>query len=188
MRYPARLLTDQHRRAFSRRVSARDGVIVVDQSGSMDIDPELLHGLVRAAPRTLIIGYSHRPGDRGATPNCWVLCDRVRIATSYPCGNVGNGVDGPVLHWALGRRRPGETVVWVTDGQVTDSNDHPDERLAGMCAALVRSHRIRLARDLTEAAHLLRTNGQLPQSRWTEFGRLGRKLVEYSVVLPVKDG
>jgi hypothetical protein len=180
MRYPGRLLTDQHRRAFGRRVSARGGIVVIDQSGSMDIDPQQLHALVRAAPEALVIGYSHRPGDRGATPNCWVLCDRARVAASYPSGNVGNGVDGPALCWALGRRRRGEVVVWVTDGQVTDSHDHPDERLAAWCAALVRRHRIRLARDLVEATTLLRTNRALPRSRLIEFGRLGRKLLETS--------
>lgn len=178
MRHPGRLLTDQHRRAFSRRVTARGGVVVVDQSGSMDLDAEQLHALVRAAPEALVVGYSHRPGDRGGTPNCWVLCDRVRVAASYPSGNVGNGVDGPVLFWALGQRRRGEVVVWVTDGQVTDSHDHPDERLADSCADLVRRHRIRLARDLTEATRVLRTNRALPRSRWGEFGRLGRKLLE----------
>jgi hypothetical protein len=180
MRYPGRLLTDQHRRAFSCRVAARGGIVVVDQSGSMDIDPAQLHALVRAAPGALVIGYSHRPGDRGVTPNCWVLCDRVGVAASYPSGNVGNGVDGPVLCWALRQRRRGEVVVWVTDGQVTDSHDHPDERLATWCAVLIRRHRIRLARDLTEATTLLRTNRAIPRSRWMEFGRLGRKLLETS--------
>lgn len=178
MRYPGRLLTDQHRRAFGRRITARGGIVVVDQSGSMDVDPAQLHALVRASPGALVVGYSHRPGDRGVTPNCWVLCDRVKVAASYPSGNVGNGVDGPVLCWALRQRRRDEAMVWVTDGQVTDSHDHPDERLAAWCAALVRRHRIRLARDLAEATTVLRTNRPLPQRRWIEFGRLGRKLLE----------
>lgn len=178
MRYPSRLLTDEHRRAFSRRAFARGGIVVIDQSGSMDLDPERLHELVHSAPEALVIGYSHRPGNRGGAPNCWILCDRKSVAASYPSGNVGNGVDGPVLWWALRQRRRGEIVVWVTDGQVTDSHDHPDERLAGWCADFVRRHRIRLARDLTEATLVLRTNRALPRSRWGEFGRLGRKLQE----------
>jgi dihydropteroate synthase len=69
-------------------------------------------------------------------------------------------------------------VVWVTDGQVTDSHDHPDEALAAACASLVRRHGIRLARDLTEAANALRTNRPLTRSRCSEFGRVGRKLLE----------
>jgi hypothetical protein len=178
MRYPSRLLTDDHRRAFTRRAARRGGIVVIDQSGSMDVDPERLHALVREAPRALVVGYSHRPGDRGATPNCWVLCDRVTVASSYPSGNVGNGVDGAVLSWALGQRRGREPVVWVTDGQVTDSHDHPDDGLAASCARLVRRHRIRLARDLTEAMKALRANRPLARSRYLEFGRVGRKLLE----------
>jgi hypothetical protein len=180
LRYPGRLLTDEHRRAFSRRVADRGGIVIVDQSGSMDPDPESLHALVRDAPGALVIGYSHRPGDRGATPNCWVLCDRSWVATSYPSGNVGNGVDGPVLCWALGRRSTREVVIWVTDGQVTDSNDHPDGALTSLCATLVRRHRIRLARDLVEARNVLRTNRALPRSRLMDFGRVGRELLEAS--------
>jgi hypothetical protein len=178
LRYPGRLLTDERRRAFSRPTAARGGIVIVDQSGSMDLDPERLHALVRTAPHALVIGYSHRPGDRGETPNCWVLRDRTTVAMTYPSGNVGNGVDGPVLRWALGRRRAREVVIWVTDGQVTDSNDHPDDALTSECAALVREHRIRLARDLGEATLYLRTNQTTPRARLTEFGRIGRKLLE----------
>jgi hypothetical protein len=180
LRYPGRLLTDDRRRAFSRRATTRGGIVIVDQSGSMDIDAESLQALVRTAPGALVIGYSHRPGDKGVTTNCWVLCDRSTVATSYPSGNVGNGVDGPVLSWALGRRREREVIIWVTDGQVTDSNDHPDDALTSFCAAEVRRHRIRLARDLVEATKVLRTDRPLPASRLTEFGRVGRKLMEKS--------
>lgn len=178
LRYPGRLLTDDRRRAFSRRVAQRGGVVVIDQSGSMALDGESLRALVRAAPEALIVGYSHRPGDRGRTANSWLLCNRGKVASRYPSGNVGNGVDGPVLRWALGQRRSREVLVWVTDGQVTDSNDHPDEALAEACARLVRRHRIRLARDLLEAARVLRSGRPLPRERWGEFGRVGRKLLE----------
>jgi hypothetical protein len=63
-----------------------------------------------------------------------------RTASLLPGGNVGNGVDGPVLRWAHRTRRSGERIVWVTDGQVTDSNDHPNPRLSRECAELVRRH------------------------------------------------
>lgn len=176
LRYPGRLLTDDQRRAFVRHGRQRGGIVLVDQSGSMELDPESLGALVRSAPHALVVGYSHRPGDRGSTPNAWILCDRGKVASSYPSGNVGNGVDGPVLCWALAQRVGREPVVWVTDGQVTDSHDHPDESLAAACAMLVRRQRIRLARDLAEAVSVLRTNRALPRSRWAEFGRVGRQL------------
>jgi hypothetical protein len=178
MRYPGRLLTDDQRRAFAHQVPRHGGVVVVDQSGSMDIDPEALRALVRQAPYALVIGYSHRPGDRGTTANAWVLCERGRLATRGPSGNVGNGVDGPVLRWAASLRRADEPFVWVTDGQVTDSHDYPDVELTRRCAELVRRYRIRLVRDLADATSVLRTNRPNPSTQWGSFGRVGHVLRE----------
>ncbi|MGB7104748.1 MAG: hypothetical protein WBD82_09145, partial [Acidimicrobiales bacterium] len=154
LRFPGRLITDDHRRAFGDRVARRGGVVVVDQSGSMDVDHNSLQQLLRRAPHALVVGYSHRPGDRGSAANAWLLCDRGNSATTWPTGNVGNGVDGPVLRWALAQRRASEPFIWVSDGQVTDSHDHPDEHLTIECAELVRHHRIRLVRDLDEATQV----------------------------------
>ena len=102
------------------------------------------------------------------TANAWVLCDRGRLATRSPSGNVGNGVDGPVLRWAASLRRVGEPFVWVTDGQVTDSHDHPDALLTRQCAELVQRHRIRLARDLVRLRFgRLRTNRANTPAQWS---------------------
>jgi hypothetical protein len=144
----------------------------------MDVEPEALKGLLRRAPEALVLGYSHRPGDRGSSPNAWLLCDRGSVAVTYPTGNVGNGVDGPALRWALTRRRGDEPVVWVTDGQVTDSHDHPDAALTRECAQLVRRHRVRLARDLSSATAILRSNRPTAPSEFASFGRVGRELLE----------
>ena len=177
MRYPSRLLTDDQRRAFARRTSRHGGVVVIDQSGSMDIDEEDLSALVRRAPDALVVGYSHRPGDVGATANAWVLASRGVVAPVCPSGNVGNGVDGPILRWAVEHRRAREAIVWVTDGQVTDSHDHPDESLSEDCARLVATHRIRMVRQLSDVARALSSTPSRPLPKG-EFGRVGRKLQE----------
>lgn len=178
MRYPGRLLTDDHRRAFAGRRRVHGGVVVIDQSGSMDLEPDELDALVRSTPNALVVGYSHRPGDRGATPNAWLLCDRGSIVTACPSGNVGNGVDGTVLRWALAQRQANEPVVWITDGQVTDSNDHPDGALTLECANLVRRHGIRLVRDLAGASKALRSRGRVTPAHLDAFGRIGHQLRE----------
>ena len=176
MRYPGRILTDPLQRAFARQAPAAGGVIVIDQSGSMDVTVEEIEKLVRRAPNAIIIGYSHRPGDRGETSNAWILAQAGRVAYQARAGNIGNGVDGPVLRWALGRRRYCDPVIWVTDGQVTDSNDHPCHRLSLECARLVQRHRIRLVRTLGEAETALRGRSYSA----TKFGRVGRVLEELS--------
>jgi hypothetical protein len=176
LRYPGRLVSDDQRRAFGARRACPGGVVVIDQSGSMDVTSDDLKALLREGPGALVIGYSHRPGDRGTTPNAWVLCDQRVVARSSPAGNVGNGVDGPVLAWAVSRRRAGEPLVWVTDGQVTDSHDYPDAALSRECAELVRLHHIRLVRDLSGVARALRFNRPTSQSQWGSFGRVGQAL------------
>jgi hypothetical protein len=178
MRYPSRLLTDERKRAFTTRATLHGGIVIIDQSGSMDIDEAALATLLRRAPDALVVGYSHRPGDTGATPNVWILADRGSVARTIPSGNIGNGVDGAVLEWALRRRHGTEAIVWITDGQVTDSHDHPDERLTTHCAHVVRRHRIRLVKGLDGAATALSSGRSTERSQWPHFGRVGRKLLE----------
>jgi hypothetical protein len=176
MKYPNRLLVDPHRRAFARSAGAAGGVVLVDQSGSMDIDHSELDRLLLRTPGATVLGYSHRPGSSKEQPNAWILASPGRRVLAPPSGNVGNSVDGPVLRWALARRRSRERVVWVTDGQVTDSNDHPDIKLAMQCAQLVRDHRISLVRTLSEADSVLRGSGN--RESHFAFGRVGRALGE----------
>lgn len=177
MRYPSRLLTDPQQRAFARTSSRHGGIVIIDQSGSMDIDERELAVLLRRAPNALVVGYSHRPGDGGATVNAWVLASRGVVSITCPSGNVGNGVDGPILRWAIEERRGREPVVWVTDGQVTDSHDHPDEMLSEECARLVLTNQIRMVRELSEVARAFSNRASSSSSR-ANFGRVGRKMQE----------
>lgn len=178
MRYPGRLLSDDLQRAFTHTRSVHGGVIVIDQSGSMDIDEIEMAALLRQAPDSLVIGYSHRPGAGEAVANAWILARRGVVAKVCPRGNVGNGVDGPVLEWAITNRRQREPLIWVSDGQVTDSHDHPDEGLTTVCAQLVLRHRILMAANLGEASRTLRVGRPSSSSTWSTFGRVGRRVLE----------
>ena len=172
MRYPSRLLVDPQLRAFARKAPSPGGVIVIDQSGSMDVAITELEAMLRSAPDALIVGYSHRPGDSGDTPNAWVLARNGRVTNRVRTGNVGNGVDGPMLRWAIRHAASREPLIWVTDGQVTDSHDHPCHSLSLECAHLVQRHRIRLVRSLNEVEMALRRRPPASAS----FGRVGRLL------------
>ena len=182
MRYPSRLLTDPQRRAFTRPQPARGGVVIVDQSGSMDLDPEELDHLLTATPGALVVGYSHRPGDQAGRANAWLIAREGQRARELPTGNVGNGVDGAVLRWAVRHRRRGDRVLWVTDGQVTDSNDHPSQALSRECALLVLAHRVRLVRTLGGAAQDFRSRGGAACEPLEQFGRIGREIREIRFV------
>jgi hypothetical protein len=156
---PARLVTDPNRRIFERCSQGRGGVVVVDQSGSMSLTEGQLGELLGAVPGAFVLGYSHAPGTEGV-PNAWVLADRGRAASRVPPGNVGNGVDGPALRFALSARRGREPVVWVCDGQVTDSGDHADPVLAAECGRLVVRHGIQMVATLEGALGLLQARGR----------------------------
>ncbi len=174
LRYPGRLLTDPSRRAFAHHRPRAGGIVIIDQSGSMDLDPVVLERVIARTTRSLIVGYSHRPGDPGATPNAWIIADEGRLRRPVPHGNVGNGADASILEWSLGRRRSGEPVVWVTDGQVTDSNDQPDEAITRACARLVWEGRIRLVRTVDEAPAAIQRASSLMETDLERFGRVGR--------------
>jgi hypothetical protein len=170
----ARLVTDPARRAFDRPASRGGGVVVVDQSGSMSLSSDELEALVARAPGVFVVGYSHAPGSAGV-PNAWVIADGGRAATTVRAGNVGNGVDGPVLRFALTKRRCHEPLVWICDGQVTDSGDHADPRLAAECARLVARHGIVMVATVGEAIERLRSRSA-PAGRAVALGRVAAAL------------
>jgi hypothetical protein len=175
VQYPSRLLTDTKKRVFAKKAHASGGIVVIDQSGSMDVNQQELRAFARTHPRATLIGYSHTPGDIKGTPNAWILASNGKVATTSPDGNIGNGVDGPILRWALRQRIGNEPIVWVCDGQVTDSNDHPGQVLTTECAQLVVKNRITMVRTLGQVARAL-ANPRVPRpSEYDRYGRLGKE-------------
>ncbi len=168
---PGHLVVDPARRAFDRPARGRGGVVVVDQSGSMSLTSGDLEALLAAAPGAFVLGYSHAPGSVGV-PNAWVLASRGRAASTVRAGNVGNGVDGPALRFALQQRRAREPMVWICDGQVTDSGDHADAGLSADCASLLVRHGIQMVATVPEALAVLRAPGR-GMGRPRALGRVG---------------
>jgi hypothetical protein len=172
--FPGNAVRDPGRRVFGGPASAPGGVVVIDQSSSMDLSSEQLDALLSLSPSLTVIGYSHGPGDAAATANAWVLArDGRRVASDHlPQGNVGNGVDLPVLEFAIGLRRSGEPLIWVCDGQTTDSNGHPHG--ANDVALFIRRNRVHCVRSVDVLLTELKTGRQvLSQMRMAE-GRVGR--------------
>lgn len=176
VRYVQNLYGDPQRRILAKRGTHHGGVILIDISGSMDLEGSEIDDIIRLCPRAVVLAYSHRPGDLTGSTNAWLVARQGLRAPQPPRGNVGNGVDGPALKWAVQQRRPGERIVWVTDGQVTDSNDRPSELLTDECARLVISEGIRLVRltrDVGPALKSVYLGGQ-----WHQFGRVGARILQ----------
>lgn len=163
-RHITRLLTDPERRVFDHRRPARGGVILIDQSGSMNLPEEDILGLLRAAPGCTIIGYSHAPGTVDV-PNIWTIAQGGHVAERIPNGNGGNGVDGPALRFAARHRRPGEPFIWVCDGGVTDHKDEVHRNLHVECARLIAElgvHQVAWVDDARTALEAVARGRRLP--------------------------
>jgi hypothetical protein len=149
-----RALTDG--KIFDRVTRSNGGIIVIDQSGSMAIPESAVREMVQAAPGCTVVGYSHAAGSTN-TPNVWVLAEGGKISPTIPPGNSGNGVDGPVLEWAIKQRRKGEPLIWVCDGVVTDgADDYVHTHLTSHCADLVKKHKIHMVETTEEAVEAIR--------------------------------
>lgn len=169
-RRPDRLLTDPERRIFSETVRGRGGVVVFDCSGSMRVNWETVHDVVREYSGATVIAYSGQGRD---TANAWILAKDGRMIGSeamsaLPLGR-GNEVDAPVLRWALRHRKsPRDFMLWVTDGGVTGEGDSWSDNLLRECARLCRDKGIITVENATNAIQLLReskSRGGFPRDR-----------------------
>lgn len=150
-----RMLIDPERRIFDAKVKQVGGIVLIDQSGSMQLLQEDVDQIVNLAPGCLIIGYSHI---NMKNPNLWVIADRGKVADEFPAGGYGNGVDGPAIRFALKRRKKNEAFIWVCDGSVTDGdNDMTYPNLSRECTHLVEKHGIHMVATVNEAFDALKS-------------------------------
>lgn len=124
----SRLLTDPERRIFDRTKKIEGGIVLVDGSGSMRFDYKQIERIVLASPGATIAIYSASDEPRGHNQkNCpynifVVAKDGKMVSNKQLAGvvkelNGGNGVDMPVLKWALKMRKTNkQPIIWVTDG------------------------------------------------------------------------
>lgn len=163
-----RHLTDPERRIFDRRVRGLGAVVLIDQSGSMHLSTDDLWSMIKAAPGATIIGYSHAPNSKDV-PNTWVLAEGGRVVSEVPHGNGGNGVDGPALTFALGKRKKNEPFIWVCDGQVTSYTDGYTKSGEAFCRNLVKKHNIHMVNTVKDgiAAIKLVADGHTLPARLT---------------------
>ena len=159
IRYPERLLTDPHRRIFGRKKPLEGGIVLIDTSGSMELNSKDIHAILDAAPGALVMAYSHKSNSVDV-PNLFILADRGKQVENLETVNyrmTGNGVDGPALTYAVKRRFRREPIIWVCDGLVTGSDDRRTEATSKFCAELVVKHRIITTPEVSSAIEMLRT-------------------------------
>ena len=157
-----RMLTDPERRIFDRVERQQGGIVVIDCSGSMQLDSQEVKEIVRYASGCTVIAYSHMGAGR---PNAWILAQDGAVISEadMPEMGKGNGVDEPVLAWAIkNRKKPSDPIVWVCDGHVTDCNDESSITVREACSKLAVEGKVRQVPDVQRAIRLLRdwSNGK----------------------------
>lgn len=148
-----RYLVDPEKRIFDKRIKGIGGVVLIDQSGSMNLSTDDVWDIIKASPGATIIGYSHGGSE---IPNCWVLAENGKVVAEARDGNGGNGVDGPALLFALTKRKKNEPLIWVCDGHVTGDGDGHTYALAEWCARVVVANKVYMAEDVPEAVEALK--------------------------------
>jgi hypothetical protein len=157
--YLHRELTDPYERIFKRKTRALGGIVVIDCSGSMSLDEDDIHRLLKASAGSTVICYSADLWSRGSSgdPNAWVVARNGRMVRKLPEFPGGNGVDAPVLKWAVDNYRRGSStpVVWVSDGHVTGKRDQSTELLRKETKSVCKRYGITRVEEVNDAIKLL---------------------------------
>ena len=178
-----RMLTDPERRIFDKVARHAGGIVVIDCSGSMGLSSNDVREIVHSASGCTVIAYSLMSG--AGKPNAWILAkDGACIsAADFPTMGQANGVDEPVLEWAVrNRKKPSDPIVWVCDGHVTDCTDTSHENIREACATLAIENGIRQVPTVEDAIALLREWSQGRKAPPSLFGAVARWATSHGVI------
>lgn len=143
------------RRVFVPTVRRAGGSVLIDISGSMDLDPAEVRLMIETAPASLIGCYCSR--NHGEEGRLTVIGLRGRYADSEVLkdASIGaaNGCDGPALRWLSRQAKP---RVWVSDGLVTGRGESTNVELYREVAGICRGSMILRVPTALQAAAVLR--------------------------------
>ena len=149
-----RLLIDGKIFRHTRR--GKGGSVLIDASGSMQLDNEAIQKILNAAPGCVVAVYSGNTHDGILR----ILAqDGRQVDKQYigaPAGGA-NVVDGPALQWLSKQAKP---RIWVSDGQVTGVNDRMSAINSLECVGITRRHQIAQEKDMSNAVKLLARMGR----------------------------
>jgi hypothetical protein len=112
-----RMLVDPERRIFDQTARGNGGIVVIDMSGSMELQESHIMQMLEAAPGCTIIGYGNTMKEADS-PNLWILAENGKVTETIPALTLTNGNDGPALRFAAAKRRKSEPFIWITDGNI----------------------------------------------------------------------
>jgi hypothetical protein len=170
---PDRLLTDPERRIFRETVKSHGGIVVVDCSGSMSLSHKQVLDILHHYSGATIVAYTQR--NRSA--NAWILAKNGKMISEHNFSQInlrhGNGVDLPILQWAVRQRKNRkEFLMWISDGGVTGKGDNQSDSLIAQVCAFIVKHDIIGVESTEGAIELLREmklRGRFPRQRHVSY-------------------
>ena len=147
-RHPDRVLTDMYCFEELRRAPFK-GTILVDCSGSMHIENDVLQVLVKEGCGCTVAGYC----GSGHVGTLHILSENGHTIKDIPSFEDGNIIDLPALLWLS--KKKGEKI-WVSDGIVTGIGDIGNYLLKRECFRLTTQKNIRNVKTLTDAIELIK--------------------------------
>lgn len=125
-------------RVFTSRVNRpAGGTVLIDQSGSMGLDPDEVMQLIAAYPGVTVATYA----GRDTMGELRIIAKNGRRASDEDCYHPfgQNVIDGPALDWLASMPAP---RVWVSDGYVTGSGESVHPELLADARSKVKAGRI----------------------------------------------
>jgi hypothetical protein len=171
---PDRLLTDPERRIFRETVKSHGGIVVVDCSGSMSLSHSQVLDILHHYSGATIVAYTHT---NKHSPNAWILAKNGKMISQHNFSQInlrhGNGVDLPILQWAVRQRKNRkEFLMWISDGGVTGKGDNQTDSLIAQVCAFIVKHDIIGVESTEGAIELLREmklRGRFPRQRHARY-------------------
>lgn len=152
-KYYQRYAVDQA--VFARKVIKEGGCsVLIDTSGSMDLDVEDVADIVRMLPGAIVATYNGNVDEGNlvivAQKGMW--CDEEQL---FGADYGGNAIDGPALRWLAEQKGP---RIWVSDGYVVGRRGIHAELNAecqGICLAnrILRLPNMQACKDYMEKGY-----------------------------------
>lgn len=142
-------------RVFDQRVKKPGGTVLVDASGSMDLESSDILAILDAAPGATVAFYDGSADYDNAVGELVVVARNGATAaeTDLQPRWSGNVVDGPALEWLIQQEEP---RLWVCDGGVTGKKDATAPNLTEDAIRIATSGRVRRIPDALGAAEWLK--------------------------------
>ena len=141
----ANYYTDPMRRVFTRKIRQKGALVIVDTSGSMHFNSDLLDRIMKASAGATVITYS----DSG-THNCHLVADQGKRVKELPYTGGNNAVDVPAILWAIKhyRKNPKQQILLISDGFATGKHQNSVKACRQELRRTIAKHQIHMETNI----------------------------------------